>query len=115
LAQHHQFDRGQVVIGGLRRAFRPFALMEMDHLFDSGAQRCAALLVEEFADCVPQSALTVRVSIAGVARSRPFGHRPSVSSYSGFAPYGSAIPIDASTFVSSASIASASAGEISWS
>ena len=50
-------------------------------------------------------------------RSRPVGpvgHRPAHVPYANRGPpYGSAIPISASAFVSSASIASASAGEIS--
>src|SRR4051812_28180073 len=84
--------------------------MLVDRILDLLAQRDAVLFIEELADRGPQAALTVRVSVAGGM----VGHRPFAFPYEA-GPYGSGMPVIASAFVSSASIASASASDNSWS
>src|SRR5690606_34590924 len=113
VAQHGQLDRREVALG---RARLGLVLMFVDRFLDLRAERGLAVFFEEAADRVPQAASTVRVSVAGVARSGTVGHcRSAFPLQVSGAQYGSPIPRIASVFVSSASIASASAGEISWS
>src|SRR5690606_34334622 len=119
VAEHGQFDRRQVAV--LRRLAVSSLLVFVlgNGFFDLRAQRSLAGFVEEFAYCGPQTAFTVRVSVAGVAVSGIFGHRPSSSPLvrdpygASRSPYGSAIPNKASAFISDASIASASSSDIS--
>ena len=111
VAQHRQFDRRQVA---LRRTGLGLVLMLVDRLLDLRAQRGLAVLFEEAADRVPKAASTVRVSVAGVGRLGTVGHRRSAFPVqSSRSQYGSPTPRRASAFVSSASIASASAVEVS--
>ena len=81
VAEHGAFRRRQIALGLFAIAIgRLFLFMLVNRFFDLGSQRLVAFaFLEEAADCFPQPASTVRVSLVGVAVSGRIGHRPLMS------------------------------------